>query len=133
MDAMQRSNLVLAKVLDLAMTNGISHWSPSFKDLGLSEEYETHFFPCVDWLLSEGLIRAGAYDRFMGGLAAGNVRNIALTSRGMAVLGQKIAIDGREEEFAETVTKVSEGKVDYHRIGDAMGGLIGGIIKSFAN
>lgn len=132
MNALERSNLVLAKVLDLAMQNGISHWNLTFAELKLPEEFKTHFFPCIRWLEAEGLIRVDEYVETIGGYANGMVMNIALTSRGMAVLGQKIAVDGHEEEFSETVKKVSEGKVDYHRIGDAIGGLIGGLIKSIA-
>lgn len=130
MNALERSNLVLAKILDLAMQNGISHWELSFAQLGLSEEFQTHFFPCVRWLEAEGLIRAEKYVTPLGGFAIGFVINVTLTSRGMAVLGQKVTVGGGEEEFAETVRRVSEGKVDYHRIGDAIGGLIGGLIKS---
>jgi hypothetical protein len=130
LEAMERTNLVLAKILDLAMTNGVSHWSLAFSDLNLDSEYGTYFYPCIEWLENEGLIRVGEYARTMGGLANGSVENIALTSRGMAVLGQKVEINGKPELLSSAVKKVSEGKVDYHRIGDAIGGIIGGVIKS---
>jgi hypothetical protein len=133
MDAMQRSNLVLAKVLELSMANGVSHWSLTFEDLGLSKEYATHFYPCIEWLESEGLIRVGAYNRFMGGLAEGDVENIALTSRGMAVLGQDIEIDGERQLISKAVRNLSAGKVDYNRIGDALGGILGGFVKSIGS
>jgi len=132
MDAMARSNLVLARILDLAMKNGIGHWTLSFSDLELSGDFATHFFPCVEWLEAEGMIRVGEYARTMGGIANGTVFNISLTSRGMAVLGQQIEIDGHREELAVTVKKVSAGSVDYHRIGDTIGGIIGGIFKSLS-
>ncbi len=132
MDAMKRTNLVLAKVLNLAMANGLSHWSLSFNDLEVDEEYATYFYPSVEWLEEEGMIRVGEYARTLGGLANGSIENIALTSLGMAVLGKNVEIEGSEEPLSDTVKKVSEGKVDYHRIGDTIGGMIGGIIKSVA-
>ena len=133
MDAMQRTNLVLAKVLNLARENGVSHWNLQFSELDLDRDFETHFYPCIEWLEREGLISVGAYQRTLDGLASGFVSNIALTSRGMAVLGQQVEISGTTEEFASTVEKVSEGKLDYHRIGDTIGGIIGGIFKSVSS
>ena len=130
MDSMQSSNLVLAKILQLSMVNGVSHWSMAFGDLELGTEYETFFFPCIEWLEAEGLIRVGTYSRAMGGLANGSVGNIALTSRGMALLGQKVSFHGTEVTLSEAVREVSRGKADYHGIGDAIGGLIGGFVKS---
>jgi len=79
MTAMERTNLLLAKVLDLALTEGVSHWSLSFSDLSLSDDYATHFFPCVEWLEAEGLIRVGKYIRTLDGIATGSIENISLT------------------------------------------------------
>ena len=133
MDAMEQSNLVLAKILNLAMQNGISHWSLEFKALELSDDYATYFYPCVSWLKEEGLVRVGSFERTLGGLAEGSIENISLTSRGMAVLGQKIVVGESERTLSETVKQVSEGKVDFHRIGDAIGGILGGFVKSFGS
>jgi hypothetical protein len=128
---MEKTDLVLAKILDLALQKGVSHWSLSFKDLGLTDDHGTYFYPCAEWLESEGLIRVGEYARTMGGIANGSIENISLTSKGMAVLGQDVVINGTQEKLSSTIRKVSEGKVDYHRIGDAIGGIIGGAIKSW--
>lgn len=130
MTPLERTNLVLAKILEKAMENGVSHWSLQFDDLELDQEFATHFYPCVKWLEAEGLIRVEEYSRTMGGIANGSVDNIALTSLGMAVLGTEIEVGGKKELLSKAVTDVSEGGVDYHRIGDAIGGLIGGVIKS---
>ncbi|MDR0809002.1 MAG: hypothetical protein LBE86_07745 [Gemmobacter sp.] len=132
MNAMERTNIMLAKILDRAMSNGVSHWTLEFGDLGLSDEFGTYFFPCIEWLEAEGLIRVGACDRLLGGVAAGCARNIALTAKGMAVLGAQIDVQGRREPLSVSVKQVSEGKVDYNRIGDAIGGLIGGFLKSMS-
>ena len=122
MDALKRTNLMLAKILELAMANGVSHWSLSFDDLSLGDEFQSHFFPCVEWLEAEGLIRVGNYSRALGGLAKGSVQNISLSARGMAVLGQNVEINGASESISSAIRKVSAGKVDYHAIGDAIRG-----------
>lgn len=130
MTPLERTNLVLAKILEKAMENGVGHWSLQFDDLELDQEFATHFYPCVKWLEAEGLIRVGEYARTLGGIANGSVENISLTSLGRTVLGTEIEVGGRKEPLSKAVTDVSEGRVDYHRIGDAIGGLIGGVIKS---
>ena len=133
MEAMTRTHLVLAKVLDLAISKGVAHWSLSFSDLDLGDEYATHFYPCVKWLEAEGLIRVGQYARTMGGISNGSVENVALTSQGMAILGQSIDVNGEQEQLSSAIKKVSEGRVDYSRVMDAIGGLVGGFIKSVSN
>ncbi len=133
MSHMEKSNLVLAKALEKAMENGVRHWSLEFNDLELNADFATYFYPCIKWLEAEGLIRVGRYERTLGGLANGSVEDIALTSLGMAVLGTEVEVGGRKEALSETVSEVSRGKVDYHRISDAIGGLIGGVIKSLGS
>ncbi|MGS4945057.1 hypothetical protein ACVDG3_06220 [Meridianimarinicoccus sp. RP-17] len=130
MDALEKTNLVLAKILNIAMENGVSHWDLHFEDLDLDSSYETFFYPCVAWLENEGLIRVEEYNRTMGGYASGSVQNIALTARGMAILDQDVNIRGNEEKLSSAVTKVSEGQVDYHKFATALGGFLGGVIKS---
>ncbi len=132
-DELERSNLVIAKILDAAMKNGIKHWSLEFFDLNLDEGYATNFYPCIEWLESEGLIRIGATRRLLGGIADGTVHNIALTSRGMAVLGQTIDVAGNSLKLSEAVTKVSNGQLSYNKIGDAIGGIIAGFVKAIGN
>jgi hypothetical protein len=133
MSAMEKTSLVLAKILDLALKNGVSHWSLQFSDLELDDGYKTYFFPCIEWLEAEGIIRVDRYSKTLGGVANGTVQNISLTSLGMSILGKEVEINGYHERLSETVGKVSQGKVDFHRIGDTIGGLIGGLIKSVGN
>jgi hypothetical protein len=132
-DAMEKSNLVIAKVLDMAMKNGIAHWSLEYSDLDLDDSYRTFFYPCINWLEAEGLIRVGSVSRTLGGLANGSVENISLTAHGMAVLNQKIEVAGNQVTLSETVTAVSEGSVSYNKIGDAIGGLIAGFVKAIGS
>ena len=142
MNAMDRSNHVLAKILNQALEKGISHWSLTFDDLELDDTYITHFFPCIEWLEAEGLIRVGSYQRAQAilnrttGVASasfGSAENISLTARGMSVLGQKIEVSGEQMTISETARNVSAGRVNYNKIGDAIGGIIGGFTKSIGS
>jgi|GEM_PF-1837326 len=133
MEAMERTNLVLVRILNLAMQNGLSHWSLTFGHLELDKDYETFFWPCLDWLEAEGLVRVGSRAQTMGGLANGEAMNIALTSRGMAMLGQKIEVGGNETTVAEQVKSRAEGAVSAAGIGDFIGALLGGFTKSMGS
>lgn len=133
MDAIERSNVVLAKVLNLAMEHCLSHWNLSFDDLGLDEQYETFFYPCVEWLEAEGLIRVGEYARTMGGLANGSIINVSLTSRGMALLGAKFTVNGETETVSEAVKKTTQGGGETYRIGEIIGGVLGGFTKTLGS
>ena len=133
MDALQKSNVVIAKVLHLTMEHGLSHWALQFSDLGLDQSFETHFFPCLEWLESEGLIRVGSTSRTMGGLANGQVNNVALTARGMLVLGAQFEVAGKRETVSSMVEKTSAGGPDGFRIGEVIGGIIGGFTKSIGS
>ena len=130
MSGLEKSNLVIAKILQLAIENGLSHWSLSFKHLGLDSTYETHFYPCLHWLEAEDLIRVGEYARTLGGYAGGEVLNVSLTSKAMALLGQEIEINGQNTSVADAVEKASKNDAGGYRIGELIGGVIGGFTKS---
>ena len=129
---MEHSNLVLAKILDFAMANGVSHWSLSFHELALDDTYATHFYPCIEWLEAEGLIRVEHYSRVMGGIANGSVDNISLTAKGMALLGQSVTVHGIQTSLSDTVKEVSSGR-DFSKIGDLIGGIIAGFTKTIGS
>lgn len=133
MSGLEKSNVVIAKVLQLAIENGLSHWTLSFADLGLDKSYSTYFYPCVEWLEAEGVVRVGEYARTMGGYAEGCVMNVSLTARGMALLGCQIEIDGNRMSVAGAVNEASETQGGAHRIGEIIGGVLGGFTKSIGS
>lgn len=133
MSGLEKSNVVIAKVLQLAIENGLRHWTLSFGDLGLDKSYSSYFYPCVEWLEAEGLIRVGEYARTLGGYAEGCVMNVSLTARGMALLGCPIEIDGSRMSVAGAIAKTSETSGGAYRIGEIIGGVFGGFSKSIGS
>jgi hypothetical protein len=115
------------------MQNGVSHWTLSFENLELPKEYETHFWPCIGWLEAEGLISVGSHARTLGGIANGYAMNVSLTSKGMALLGQKIEVRGQNTTIAEQVEARAKGEISVSGIGDFFGGLLGGFTKSMSS
>jgi len=132
MSNIERSEKVIAKILSLAMDRGISHWQLEFEDLELDNEYAVHFFPCVEWLEAEGVIRVGQYARTLGGLATGTVVNPTLTSSGFALLGREVDMGEGARQLSESVKSVSEGHTGYAEAGNFTGGLLATFIKSMA-
>ncbi|MGY6632265.1 MAG: hypothetical protein ACXIU8_00760 [Alkalilacustris sp.] len=132
-DGLERSNLVIAKILKLAADHGISHWELSFSDLELDDSYATYFYPCLEWVEAEGLVRVGAYEKTLGGFAGGSAHDVSLTSRGMALLGQEVVVDGKRISLARAVVEESQGSGGTYRIGELIGGILGSAIKSMGS
>ena len=135
MNNIERSELVIAKVLSLLMEWGISERELQFSELALDEEeFGRFFFPCIEWLLSESIIRVEKVDRYAMPETdfGGSVTNPTLTSYGFMLLGQRVALDDetREEALSDRVKMVSEGTVDYTKVGNFFGGLLGSFTKS---
>ena len=133
MDNFDKSELVIAKILDKAIENGIREWMLQFTDLMLDTEYAPFFYPCLRWLEAEGIIRVQAYHRTMGGIASGHVQNISLTSHGLVALGHTIKIGDDTDKMSEAVKKVSSGEKSYAQVGDFVGGILGGFTKSISS
>ena len=126
----ERSQLVMARILQKTMDIGIQEWTLTFDDLNLEAEFAQFFYPCLEWLEYEGIIRVKGYHRTMGGIANGSVANVAITSLGQAVLSKHVDLTGDPEPLSETVKKISGKPQSYSQFGDFLGGTIGGLIKS---
>jgi len=133
MDDLQKSEILIAKILDTLMQKGIQEWHLSFDLLALGEEYEPFYYPCVDWLVEEGVIRVGSINRTLGGYASGSIRNPALTSFGMQILGHDLKIGDENQRVSEVVRKISSEGRSFSQAGDFFGGLLGGFTKSIGS
>lgn len=133
MNNLQRSEIVIAKILDHLSELGLQEQLLSFSDLELEDDFGEFFFPCIEWLAAEGVIRHDGIGRLLGGRALGHVQNPVLTSFGFKALGTTIAIGERSETLAGAVKKVSTDKQSFAQIGDFLGGLLGGFTKSIGS
>jgi hypothetical protein len=129
----QRSEIVIAKVLSLLMDWGIQDCDLKFRELELDDDFGPFFFPCVNWLTEEGIIRTGQVRRTMDAPAGGTVMHPVLTSYGMSILGHMIKIDGQTIGLEKAVRNVSENKRSYAQAGDFFGGILGGFTKSIGS
>lgn len=120
----------MARILAKAMEMGIQEWMLTFDALDLDDDFSNFFYPCLEWLESEGLVRVTAYHRAMGGPAEGSVQNIPITAFGQNVLRQEVNITGESEKLSETVKSVSTKPEYYSKFGDFLGSLLGGFTKS---
>jgi hypothetical protein len=128
--SLEKSQMMIARLIERAAENGIKETSLSFGQLNLDESYVKYFRPCFDWLEAEGVTRAKSYHETLAGATSGSIQNLVLTSLGQSLLGMEISIDGKPQLLAETVEKVSSGDTAYSKFGDFLGGAIGGLIKS---
>jgi len=113
---------------------GIQESTLQFSELELEEkDFGPFFWPCVEWLISEGVIRAQDTERRIGSVHSGKVVNPVLTSYGFKLLGQKLMMGQEEAQLAERVKEVSRSGTSYSGVGDLIGGILGGFTKSISS
>lgn len=133
MTNMEKSELVIAKILSLLMDWGGKETQLEFEELELGEDFAQFFFPCVNWLIAEGVIRTGKIVCFSSWHEKGKILTPSITAAGMAILGGSISIGESQERLGDVVKKVSNRGANYTGIGDFFGGMLGGFTKSLGN
>ncbi len=130
MDNIQKSELVIAKILALLMEWGVQKSELTFEELEIDESHANFYFPCINWLVAEHVIRVGSIKQFKNSAASGSVYDLVLTSHGMRTLGLQISFDNKDITMAEAIKNVKSGDKYYSQVGDFFGGLLGGFSKS---
>ena len=131
MTNVRKSELVISKILFLLMDRGIMEWHLQFEDLELSDDDGGFFFPCIDWLVSENVIRIREVRRYLGGPTNGLIVDPSLTSYGFAVLGEASPVGDGGDQLSDTVKEISSGYGNYTKAGNFTGGVLASFIKSF--
>lgn len=131
MTNLEKSELVIAKILGLLMEWGISDELLDFSQLGLEEEYLPFYIPCVKWLQAEGILRANEVYEVMNG--NGRVLAPTLTAHGLSLMGRSLAVGEATTTIGEAVKKTSKKTEYYTGAGDFTGGFIGGLLKSLGS
>ena len=130
MDNLEKSEIVISKILSQLLEWGIQSADLQFHELELETEYQPFFFSCVEWLVDEGLIRTGKISKTMGG--GGIVINPVLTTYGLSVLGRRLSNDGNDL-LSDAVKEVATSKRSFSQAGDFVGGILGGLTKSLSS
>ena len=132
MDDIQKSEVVISKILSLLMEWGIQECRLEFHELELDESYAVFFFPCINWLESEGVIRCDEVQPYLDGPGKGFVLRPVLTSYGMRIMASKANLPGLDSQpVSRAVEEVKAGNAQYAKAGNFTGGLLAAFIKSF--
>jgi hypothetical protein len=131
MENTEKSEVVIAKILEKIMEFGLQNADLEYSELELDESYRPFFTTCCDWLIDEGLIRTVKHVKFLNNTS--ELYGVVLTSYGFAVLGQKIAGLDKEIAVSEAVKQVADNKAGLSQYGDFFGGLLGGFTKSLGS
>ncbi|MCG3266735.1 hypothetical protein [Yoonia sp. I 8.24] len=116
-------SVILAKLLDI----GINDDFVDDTDIDVDNDLRDMVKPCMEWLANEGLVRwANTAHSSSGATWVGPV----LTSRGIAIMGARLEVDGQTVTIAEYVTHPSKTKGSFTVIGDFLGSALGGYTKS---
>lgn len=134
MTDIEKSEIVIAKIIALLIEWGIQDTQMSFDELELDpEKFGSFFFPCINWLECEGIIRTDSVRRQVSGSASGIVSRPVLTSYGFSTLGRKIQLGDAERSLSEAIQMVNRSGENYSNAGNFTGGFLGSFIKSIAS
>ena len=131
MENLEKSELVMAKILGLLVEWGLSNSELQFEQLGLSEDFLPFFATCVEWLEAEGIIRTRKIEKGFGGSAW--IFGPTLTAHGLAIMGKKIEVGNSNITVGAAVQQTSKETSFYTGLGDLGGGFVGGLFKSLGN
>lgn len=130
MEDLEKSELIVAKILEKLFERGLQEGGVEFNDLGLEEGFLPFFNVSVRWLKSEGLIRFDSFN-----LAGGykGMRNPTLTSRGFKAINGVTLIGSTEMPTKEVVKEVASQSGRWSQIGEFTGSLLGSFTKSVSS
>ncbi len=129
---LQRSEATVAIILGFLLGRGIQSGGLFFKELQADEGLRPFFAPCMRWLRGEGLVRYRDEKEY-GGEVGIAFFDPCLTSRGFAVMGERLRLGDRDISVGQAVKEVSEDGVSFSRVGDFFGGVLGGFTKSMGS
>ncbi|MEX2517831.1 MAG: hypothetical protein WD969_00705 [Paracoccaceae bacterium] len=122
---------MIACLLQKLMETGIQHRNLGFEDMGFSQDYREFFVPCLEWLVAEGVVRAGNIRKAMAVTRAAPAP--VLTSLGFTLMGRQVRLGEETMTVGQAVKQVSEERRSFSQAGDFVGGLLGGFTKSLSS
>lgn len=131
MGNLEKSELVIAKILGLLMDWGLSETELQFSELELDDEHMPFFATCIEWLEAEGVIRTRKVHKFLDGRCL--VVGPTLTAHGLALMGKKIKVGEGSTTIGEAVKQTSKETSFFTGAGDFGGGFVGGLLKSLGS
>lgn len=128
MENLEKSELVIVKILGLLMEWGLTDAKMEFRELELDKEFRPFFATCIEWLVSEGLIRVRNVHKFMDGTAV--IVGPTLTAHGLSLMGKPIRVGEVDTTIGAAVKQTAKETKFYTGLGDIGGGFVGGLLKS---
>ncbi len=128
---LEKSELVIARILDKLIEYGFQHSSLKLEEIELGDSYSSFWIPCCDWLCDEGIIRVSDHTKFFDGSSI--LQNPVLTAYGISLLGRTIGPVDDARNLQSAVREVSSTRVSYASVGELFGGLLGAFTKSIGS
>jgi len=128
MENLEKSELVIAKILGLLMEWGLSNTEMQFEELGLEEEFRPFFTTCIEWLEAENVIRVYKIHKFLDGTAL--IQSPTLTAHGINLMGRQLNVGEEKTTIGAAVKQTAKETSFYNGLGDLGGGFVGGLLKS---
>lgn len=117
---------MIGKILEILEPHGIEPISMNGREYTDSTEGFGLFINCMNWLIAEEIIRVHS--------CRGDGRWVGchLTAKGMHLLGRQVDIGGEMVPMRSAVKEAQHGSWDHAMLGDFLGGVFAGAIKSLS-
>ncbi len=126
----EKSELVIARILVALLDRGFQAGGLECSDLELPNDHKDFFDESVKWLNAEGIVRFDEFKRHNG---YQGMFNPTLTSKGFKLLGSAITVGEERVELKEIVADVSKQNGAWSQMGEFTGGLLGSFTKSVSS
>ena len=129
MSGLERSEIAIAKILAILAENGALRSSIKIQDIDPNSELDLKMLDILDifrWLEIEGIVRSGGITTEYQGR-----QDCVLTAYGYSLLGRNLIFASKNTTIGQVAKEFSrDGRPDYSKAGDFLGGLGGGFFKS---
>lgn len=131
MNNVEKSEVVIAKILNHLMEKGLQRGDLRTGDLGLDEELQPFFEECCFWLINEGLITVKNQSIAMKGSLF--LMSPQITSKGFAALRNSLLL-GAEVSSVQDAIKATSNDIGYlAKFGEFSGSFLGALTKSLTS
>ena len=131
MDNLQKSEKVIAVILDHLLKLGLQESDLDENTLQLDDNLKPFLTQCLKWLISEGVVRVENYHDAKDGVFF--AYNPSITSYGCQILGTSLELNGGTQKLGNALREVASTEKSYSQVGDFFGGLLGGFTKSIGS
>lgn len=130
MEALEKNALVISAILGKLLEIGINSELLDDTEFVSEKEHLPFVQPCMEWLANEGLV---VWKNTAHSSSSASWLGPTLTSRGIAIMGARLEVEGKSVTVAEYVSNPPNSSGNLAAIGEFLGSALGGFAKTISS